>query len=785
MEENSSRRRLWYRQPASVWEEALPVGNGRIGAMVYGGAAVERLQLNEDTLWSGFPRDKVNYESIRYLDRVRELIRSGKVPEAQQTIERHMQGENTEAYMPLGDLSIELQDMGEVSDYKRELCLEEAVARSEFQAGGAAYKRECFVSAPEQTLVYRCESDGEYGINALISLGSPLRHRVIAGQDGKLALFGDSPSHVADNYRGDHPKSVLYEEGLGLTYEIHLQVITEGGYVTPDSQGRLRIKDASSFTILLTAATNFRAYDSIPDPADELPSLKCGYWLERARLTGFWQQRKTHVEDYRRLFGRVDFKLESILPADIPTDERLQRYRSGEADLGLEELYFHYGRYLLISSSRPGTQPANLQGIWNPHVQPPWNSNYTANINIQMNYWPAEVCQLSECHKPLLRMIEELSATGSRTANIHYGCRGWTAHHNVDLWRMSGPAAGDASWAFWPMGGAWLCRHLWEHYLFTGDDAFLRKRAYPIMRGAALFCLDWLTEGPEGKLVTSPSTSPENKFVTPDGRICSISMASTMDIAIIRELFQNVIDAAKQIDFDYELQDELSEALERLPEYRIGKYGGIQEWIHDYEEHEPGHRHVSHLYGLYPGDQINERTPELLEAARVTLRRRLEHGGGHTGWSCAWLINLFARLKDGEQGYRYVRTLLAKSTLKNLLDDHPPFQIDGNFGGTAGIVELLLQSHLDGIELLPALPSAWAHGEVRGLRARGGFTIDMRWEQGQLRQAQIYADRGGFCRIRYAEPIRISLPGGEEVEYSEGGFEAAAGKTYVISRANI
>jgi len=773
--------KLWYKQPASVWEEALPLGNGRLGAMMFGGVKQERLQLNEDTLWSGFPRDTINYDAQRYLQQSRELIRAGKYVEAQQLIQYRMQGRNAESYQTAGELRIEHQGEGELRNYRRELDLSTAIASVSYTLNEVNVKKEAWISAKDQLLVLRYKADRPKSLSMNITLESLLRHHVDYRGSGKLRLVGQSPSYVANNYNGTNPNGIVYEEGLGLSYEVHAQVILDDGRLDDLEGTSLQISEASGFTIYVVAATNFAGFQIQPDPKDLRPGDRCSEWLDVLKSCTYEELKQRHIEEHQRLFHRVDLYLGVSEEANLPTDERLTNYKSQQQDPQLEALLFQYGRYLLISSSRPGSQPANLQGIWNPHIQPPWCCDYTTNINTEMNYWLAEVTNLSECHEPLFDLIQDLSISGQRTAALHYGCRGWTAHHNVDLWRMSTPTEGDASWAFWPMGGAWLVRHLWDHYLYHRDITFLREQAYPLMAGAALFCLDWLVEGPDGQLVTLPSTSPENKFVTAEGMASSVSMATTMDISIIREVFTYCIEASQLLNCDEARRVELTAALNRLPSYKIGAHGQLMEWYEDYKEHEPGHRHVSHLYGLYPGDQITEQTPELLDACRVTLQRRLDNGGGHTGWSCAWLISLYARLKDAEQAYHFVQTLLSRSTYPNLFDAHPPFQIDGNFGGTAGIAELLLQSHGETIQLLPALPQAWPDGYVKGLRARGGFELDIEWQQHRLTRAHMRAHVNGQCHLLYDDqPLSITDLNGSAIESNNGTFEAKAGEGYVV-----
>lgn len=779
---------LWYKQPASRWEEALPVGNGRMGGMVFGGVDKERVQLNEDTLWSGFPRDTNNYEALRYLKRSRELIKEKRFVEAEQLIEAKMLGTNTESYQPMGDWYVEQHFSANNSrpeDYVRRLDMDSGIASTRFQVGQTEFMRELFVSAVDQVMCARYEANGDQRLELTASLQASVQYALSSASGEAIVLHGRCPSHVADNYRGDHPRAVQYEDNRGITFQAKLQVIVDGGHVTISEDNQLKIQGARTATFLLSAATSFEKFDQPPIKSEAELSERNNKVLTAALSYGYDQLRERHIRDHRELFQRVSIDLGQTPNALLPTDERLEAYKRGEQDPQLEALYFQYGRYLLMASSRPGTQPANLQGIWNDRVQPPWNSDYTTNINTQMNYWPAELANLSECHEPLLKLIDELSETGARTAAIHYDGAGWVAHHNVDLWRTSTPTAGHPSWAFWPLGGVWLTQHLWEHYLYNPNEAFLREKAYPLMKGAALFCLDWLQENEDGQLMTSPSTSPENKFLTSQGEASSVAESSAMDITLIGELFDHCLIAAGLLQLDDSFVQRLEEAKRKLPPLQISPNGLLQEWHEHFEEHEPGHRHVSHLFGLYPGTTINsEATPELMEASRLSLESRIRSGGGHTGWSCAWLINLYARLQDSESSYRFIHTLLARSTHPNLFDDHPPFQIDGNFGGTAGIGELLLQSHLDSIELLPALPAAWPSGAVKGLKARGGFVVEIEWADGKLAGGRIYSTHGSVCRLHSKEAIRIQTADGTVIDGSKP-FKTAINEWYSIIPATI
>jgi alpha-L-fucosidase 2 len=764
---------LWYTQPAAAWEEALPLGNGKTGAMVFGGVQHERLQLNDNTLWSGYPEPGNNPNAAKYLPLVRKAVTESNYALAE-AYWKKMQGPYSARYLHMADLFLDfhLKDIV-AKKYTRSLDLASATASTTFITDGVAYRREVLISYPEKILVIQLTASEKRSISFRARLRSKLKYKLQAKGNNYLILRGKAPMHVAN--RESEPLQVVYDDwnGEGMNFEVHLQTKITGGTVTATDTS-LVISKADAVTLYLTEATSFNGYKKSPGWQGKDPAIEASMYMNAASQKSFDQLRATHLADYRALFNRVTLDLGHDREAQkLPTDKRMLRFNQGHPDPHLVVLYYQYGRYLLIASSRPGGLPANLQGIWNDHIKPPWGSNYTTNINTEMNYWHSETTNLSECHIPLLDFIEQLAVNGAETARVNYGItEGWCAHHNSDVWAKTSPPGGyewdprsRARWACWPMSGAWFSTHVWEHYIFTGDTEFLKDKAWPLMRGAAQFLLAWLVEGPEGYLVTNPSTSPENVFRV-DGKEYQVSMATTMDMAIIRQLFESCLRAATTLGIEDAFTTQLKTALRKLYPYHIGKHGQLQEWFKDWDDPADKHRHLSHLFGLHPGNQLSPvRTPELAAAAKQSL---LQRGDISTGWSMAWKINWWARLLDGNHAYKILKdgltyidpkvkkdTMGGGGTYPNLFDAHPPFQIDGNFGATAGITEMLLQSHDGVMHILPALPDVWPTGTIAGIKARGAFEVAIGWRDGKLQQATIYSEQGGLCRVRTAIPVKV------------------------------
>ncbi|MCI6812677.1 MAG: glycoside hydrolase family 95 protein [Lachnospiraceae bacterium] len=759
---------LKYISPAKSFTEALPLGNGSLGAMVYGGVPEEKISLNYDTLWSGTGQQEEKEVSVDTLNYARKLLFEEKYWEAEQYIKKNMLGFYNESYMPLGTLNYIFEGIDKPEEYSRSLDLERAVLTTKFRNNKTLYTTKMFISNPANVLAVRITASGSDRLNLAVKLKCKIHHIVKTEMNNGLFISGNAPSNVQPNYVVcDNP--ILYDnDHPGMAFCCYLQIVNTGGKVIAQSD-HLKVQDAKEVVFYLTAADGYQGYDQKPMTDVEICEENCRKLISNLKTRSYIDIKNEHIKDYQSVNKNVSLELDAEAN-ELPTDERLKQLKYGKQDLGLSCLFFHYNRYLMISSSRKGTQPANLQGIWSESIRPVWSSNWTTNINTEMNYWLNGPCNLLDSFHPFIDFVNELSKAGKETAKKQYHCSGWTANHNVDIWRQTGPVAGEPKYAYWPMGGVWLCSQSYEYYRYSGDIECLENKIYPAMRGSVLFCLDWLQLKEDGRYYTAPSTSPENTFMDEEGRSCGVSYMSTMDLAIIKEIFINYLEASRVLKIEDELINRIYDCEKKLPHYQIGKTGKIQEWIKDFKEFDLGHRHFSPVFGFHPGHSIKKTDTKLVDACQKFIEEKVKNYKQQIGWSCAWLINLWARLGDGTKANYYYEELLRHSVYNNLFDLHPPlgetegeaevFQIDGNFGSASGVAAMLLESETGKISVLPALPDSWENGKVTGLLAVGGIEVGIVWKNKRPIRISLFSPINQSICIYYkkkkvSEPVHL------------------------------